>query len=240
MPDIAITIILFLLLIAELVTVPLFIKVGWPKRSTKSTVLKCLSSLFFILTAVFTCQLSGGFSPVAVLMIAGFILSLIGDFCLDQILTDRNILFGIIFFFSAHLFYLFAFIQSSKRMDAPKAFTLWEILSIAAIIVVAAVGSKLIKMDMRKLFLPVALYACVISTMFVKALTTGILALGNPAYGLKAALPLWIGAGLFITSDIILSFMYFGNKNTKNMRTWNLITYFSGQMLLAYSLISFA
>lgn len=226
---------------AEGLTVSRFIRVGWPDRSNKSTVLKCTGSLIFILTAIASVLFGGGFSAVAVTMLAGFCLSLVGDYWLDLERTDRNIFFGILFFFLAHVSYIFAFIQIAQRdLGLSSPFSKTEIICVAVVYVVAVAGSFLVKMNMRKLLLPVAIYSLTIATMVVKAIFLCTKMYQNQSVSLSILVILSLGTLLFIISDIVLAFMYFRDAYTKPMRVINLTTYFAGQMLMAISLIELA
>lgn len=225
-----------LLIIAEMIAVGFFIIKGWPQRSNLSTLLKCTGSLIFILTAVVSVFFAGGFTTVAWIMLAGFCLSLIGDFWLDLKITDKHIFMGILFFFLAHVSYILAFIKVCQRelgLEAP--FSKWEMIAIAVIFVVAAAGSFIVKMDMRKLFIPVAIYSFTICTMVVKSFVMCYNLFQEGVGSAGYLVTLAVGALLFITSDIVLAFMYFRGCYTKKMRVVNLVTYFAGQMLMAIS-----
>lgn len=230
-----------LLVVAEIIVVISFIKVGWPKRSNKSTVLKCTGSLIFITTAVVSTLFGGGFSMVAWIMLAGFCFSLVGDFWLDLEIKDKNILMGIIFFFLAHLSYIYAFVTVCEReLGASSAFNKGEIIAVAVIFVIAAAGSFIVKMDMRKLFIPVAVYSLTICMMVVKSIVMCSKLLTEGKMNIPVLALLSLGTLLFIISDIVLAFMYFRDMFTKKMRVVNLTTYFIGQMLMAISLIELA
>ncbi|MCC8023342.1 MAG: lysoplasmalogenase [Clostridiales bacterium] len=242
-------VILAVLLVCYVVTAYTFLKVGYPKRSTKSTVLKCTCSLIFLVSAIFSSQLGSGFSTVTVLMLCGFAASLFGDFVLDLLDTQgipklnldvnwKKILLGIVFFFCAHVFYISAFVQVGYNAGLDQAFTTVELIVAAVIFVGYVTLSLLKKMDFGKLMIPAGIYSMTIALMFVKAAYLGYHLLNAPGYGIWAALPLWVGSLMFIASDIILSDMYFYGKFTRQMRIWNHIAYFGGQILLAYSLIT--
>lgn len=240
--DVLLKILLGLLIVAELVIVPIFIKVGWPKSTRKSAILKCSGSFVFILTAVVSSLLGNGFTKISILMIAGFVMSLIGDYWLDLELTEKNKFFGIISFFFAHIFYIFAFSQVEQtKLGQTSLFSKAEIVTVAGVFIVAAVGSFVVKMDMGKLFVPVALYSLIICAMTVKAIFMCFEIYETGTFGTITLVTLGTGGFLFIVSDIILAFMYFKKGMfTKGMRIANLVTYFSGQMLLALSLINLA
>lgn len=234
-------ILLAILIVAEVLVVRQFIKVGWPKRSNQSTVLKCTGSLIFIITAVVSTLFGGGFTPVAWIMLAGFCLSLVGDFWLDLEINDKHIFGGILFFFLAHVSYTYAFIQVCERdLGASSAFSKGEIIAVLVIFAIAGAGSFIVKMDMRKLFLPVAVYSLTICTMVIKSVVMCFKMLTEGKMDLPFLLVLSAGTLLFIISDIVLAFMYFRNAFTKKMRIINLTTYFTGQMFMAISLAELA
>lgn len=230
-----------LAIILECIFVPWFLKAGWPKRSGRSTFLKCSCTMLVILTALCALKLNKGFTTFALLMLLGFVLSMLGDFFLDLEFSNKNFLFGLSSFLIAHLLYASAYIAASQKITG-KLFTMPELLAIAALLIIMALGQFLVvKLELGKMLVPVALYTAVISTMLIKAISLGssLLKAGG-TQGIGAFLTLTVGAVLFVVSDLILSFMYFDDKFTKKMRIYNISTYFAGQTLLAASLLFIA
>lgn len=74
---------------------------------------------------------------------------------------------------------------------------------------------------------------------YVYTFLVGLMAAGAAGFGLGAAPLGWLGlflvagAALFLVSDVILLFLYFGTHRKKWHRTANLLTYYCGVFLLA-------
>lgn len=227
-----------LAIILECAFVPWFLKAGWPKRSLKSTLLKCSCTMLVILTALCAAKLNQGLTAYAMIMLPGFVLSMLGDFFLDLDFSNKNFLLGLSSFLVAHLFYAAAYINAGTAFGG-KWFTTGELIAIAAILIIMAFGQFfVVKLKLGKMLVPVACYTAVICTMLVKAVSLSLHLLragGNNS--VAAFLVLTAGAVLFVISDLILSFMYFDDRFTKKMRIFNIGTYFAGQTLLAASIL---
>lgn len=74
-------------------------------------------------------------------------------------------------------------------------------------------------------------YTFVVALMVTKALEL----LATPALAPEAAVRIAIGAMLFLCSDVVLLFLYFGTKKQKWLRGLNLLSYYAGLWLLALS-----
>ena len=80
---------------------------------------------------------------------------------------------------------------------------------------------------------PIAyMYMATIAFMVIKAVSLLPL-LGMTTSNVMVAL----GAVLFVISDMILAFLYFGGKKQTYLKTINLITYYGGQLLIALSIL---
>ena len=84
------------------------------------------------------------------------------------------------------------------------------------------------RMDLKGQKIPVYAYAAVISVMTAFA----VLSFGAGARGALVGL----GGILFLVSDAILALIFFSPLRGKHLPTWNLITYYAAQILLALSI----
>jgi len=185
---------------------------------------KTLTSLFFIAIAAVSGSYAG-FGTYAILMMLGFVFGAIGDvLILDKQNTPRFIS-AISSFLIGHIFFAaaFCFLFGFHWLD---------IILVAAILAIAVYVYKIQKFNLGKYLIPVAGYALVITVMLVKSLSS-IYSL----YSLAAKLTIFVGAAMFFASDVILVFLVF-KKFSKKWSAINLILYYTGQALLALSLLA--
>ena len=190
----------------------------------KILVSKTSTSLLFVLIAVFAI-LNIGYTSYAIIMLVGFIFCFAGDILiLDKKNTPRFIL-SIASFLTGHIFFISAFtaLMGLSYLDVIFALALF----LLAVITYIKIGFRL-----GKFLIPVVCYAIVISFMVVKAFS--LVYLGYPSQ-IKTVLVV-IGATFFFLSDILLVFLVF-KKYSKKGSAINLILYYIGQMLLAYSIL---
>ncbi|MCR5523935.1 MAG: lysoplasmalogenase [Clostridia bacterium] len=227
-------IIIIILVLCELIFTGLFLKVSSAGFSKKSLILKTLCSAIFViicLTAALSENNTG--SLYFRLILSGLVFSLIGDFMLHR---DNNIplyITGGLCFVSAHIFYIISFIKTqSAIIGKTQIITLRDLFGILGIPAVFALLHPLMKLKPGKLTGPVFVYSAFLGFMLIKAINLGLelINLSN----LKAALFIICGALLFTVSDFTLGLGFFG-ENTKSKKYTNIITYYSGQILLAIS-----
>lgn len=156
----------------------------------------------------------------------GLLLSLIGDIFLLLSNERRWFLFGLGAFLLAHIAYIIGF-NSSPPPFSGITFVVALIVLTTALPLVRRILLGATQMGLRRLLLPVRIYAAAISLMLFSALITLFRTdwLSIPAYLVSA------GAILFITSDIVLAW----NKFVKPIRRGRLIlmiTYHIGQFAL--------
>lgn len=184
---------------------------------------KTLTSLFFIAIAIASGAYAG-FDTYAILMIVGFVLCAIGDvLILDKQNTPRFIT-AIGSFLSGHVLFAAAFCTLF-------AFHWMDIVLAVGILAIAFYVYKIQKFNLGKFLIPVAGYALVITIMLVKAFSSL-----HSVYPVLFKLAITIGASMFFASDIILVFLVF-KKFDKKWSAINLILYYTGQALLALSLL---
>lgn len=160
-----------------------------------------------------------GFSLLLGLITAGLIFSVLGDVFL--MLPDDRFLSGLVAFLIAHLFYILGFLIDQGRP------IYWPILPVFGL---AGLAVWFLKGGFGKLKYPAFAYVGVISCMVWLAWSRWIN--GGQTHHLLA----FCGAGLFMMSDLILSVNRF-KVRFKAARALELATYYTGQWLIALSVI---
>jgi uncharacterized membrane protein YhhN len=164
-----------------------------------------------------------GINKYRVLILTALILSLIADTLL--MINEVNLLeYGILYFLSAHIVYIIAFM-------ADYSFKAWNII-VAALLAVCIV---LLFMKLRGktsgLDIPVLIYSVVVSTMLFFAAST----LGREL-GIKS-LFMCVGATFFFISDFLVAYFSFIKPNKhESVISWAF--YAPGQLLIALSCFS--
>ena len=130
-----------------------------------------------------------------------------GSFCVTQIMY----LLGLIFLYG---------------------FTWWSFLIGGLLTLMLLLSEKMLKLNFDKFRIIVAIYSILLMTV----LGQGIMSLALNGYTL-AGLLFMLGVIFFALSDLILSFIYF-KKDTKDIvYTFNLLTYYIGQILIASAIL---
>ncbi len=235
---------------AEFVFVPLFLKYSWPEKCWKSFGFKMICSALFFSAGLLAMKISGhsaSTSPYTKLVLWGLFFGWLGDMFL-HLITDKIWVFGLglFAFLGGHIFYIFAFQKAIAKTYPDRGFLEWyEILAVAVLIglilLYATIKKKQGKLAAGKIYMviPVVLYAVTISTMLAKAFR---LCVGEWLYGMNehiAALfvTVALGAVLFVLSDGSLGMILFaGQKKNRPLKIFNIATYFAAQILLASSI----
>ncbi len=165
--------------------------------------------------------------PASAWFVSGLLFSVLGDVFL--MLPRERFTAGLGAFLLAHVCYTAAF--ASRGLSSERSL----ILAAALVLLVAAfllrrLRQSLVATGQSKLWLPVVLYALVISVM----LLAGLQAMVNPRWQRNAAALLTLGALLFYASDALLAW----NKFVKPVPRGQLIVrilYHGGQILLTAS-----
>ncbi len=236
-------ILLALVVVAECVSVPLFLKYYWPDRCKQSFILKTVSAGLFVLCGYLSMQISGNNTPYAKLILIGLVLGFFGDVFLHS-LSDNKIHFAIGFlsFFAGHFFYIAAFWKAIQKTYPDASFVTWY----EALITVLFLGSLIaafIKMGIFKgkeaLLAVFIIYGLVLSTMMTKSIRYAI---GEIAYGTNdnmfaVFLCVAVGGVLFSISDAILGYTIPVGTTSRALRIVNIGTYFTAQILIALSIL---
>lgn len=217
----------FVLVALMYISLVFLIKYKNQEQEMPILIFKTLTSLLFIGIALASAT-DKGFSTYAILMIVGFVFCTLGDVL---ILNKKNVprfISAIAAFLLGHVFFAIAFcgILGYHWFDA---------VLIILIMANAYYIYKAQKFNLGKFLIPVIGYALVITVMLVKALSA--IYIGYPLPIFTAAIT--IGATLFFASDVILVFLVF-KKFCKKWSAVNLILYYTGQALLALSILAIA
>jgi hypothetical protein len=206
-------------------------------NSVRNLIFKSVSSLFFMLSAVFAViENYTNAAQYGSLIIMGGALGLVGDILLDLkgvYKKDANnyLKGGFIFFLIGHVFYTAAMIHFTK-LDW------WKVLISAAVAI--AVGAVMIatanimRVHYGKYRRIVFFYVCFLIMTNVTAVFAAF------TTGEKSMILMAIGATLFTISDAILSNTYFGRGFDGSIWLFlNHFTYYAGQYLIASSVFFF-
>ncbi len=202
----------------------LYIRVNQYGAPPVKLLLKTLASLAFVCLGLLGAARAGG--AYAWLTWIGLILGAAGDVLLqfmDCRPKDREPFFraGLGAFLIGHVFYIVAFALLGRV-------TGWAVLLAAVLFAALFLLQFPARMDLKGQKVPVYAYAAVISVMTAFA----VLSFGAGARGALVGL----GGILFLVSDAILALIFFSPIREKSLPTWNLITYYAAQILLALSI----
>lgn len=168
----------------------------------------------------------------ALFVLIGLFFGWFGDLFLDlsSLYGDMLFVVGIAAFAVNHIFFLIAFFRlyGFKMLDIP-----------VYLVILAAVfllGIFVFKAEIKgALLVPGIIYILIISLMLTKALS--FLWSGSPAGGMTTAeIVLLIGAALFFISDSVLALAKFTATAPTYFGLINSITYFYGQLVMAYAI----
>ena len=218
------TAVLWIVGVLAVLLAALYIRVNQYGAPPVKLLLKTLASLAFVCLGLLGAARAGG--AYAWLTWIGLILGAAGDVLLqfmDCRPKDREPFFraGLGAFLIGHVFYIVAFALLGRV-------TGWAVLLAAVLFAALFLLQFPARMDLKGQKVPVYAYAAVISVMTAFA----VLSFGAGARGALVGL----GGILFLVSDAILALIFFSLIRGKHLPTWNLITYYAAQILLALSI----
>lgn len=203
--------------------------------SVKNLIFKAVSSLCYLLTAVFALIDNSSAFTYGSLIIMGGALGLVGDISLDLkgiYKKDESTYLkaGFIFFLVGHIFYICALIYSLK-------IKWWLILIAAVIAAVIGIGTVLTANIMKVHYGAyrriVAVYVSFLAMTMLTAIISAIVSGFQTGYILMA-----VGGILFLLSDVVLSNTFFGRgKDKKRHLFLNHFLYYAAQYLIAASVM---
>lgn len=202
------------------------------QRSVGGVFIKNITSLFFLFTTATAIFYNQDFWKYGILILIGGVFGMLGDIYLDQKWVypqhnDNYLNAGFISFGIGHFFYIGAIFLHM-------GFGLKDFLvPVIAGVVLAAftlLTEKPTKCHFGKFKAIVAIYCLVIGIMTGTALWAMI----QSGFAVQYIVFV-VAAALFLLSDIILSSMYFGTKNTPVNFVLNHTSYYFAQFLIAFS-----
>ena len=218
-----------ILTILCLLVMSIFIYEEGKENFSLAVILKGCASLLFVLLG-FVCSKVYANTEFCKLVTIGLILGFIADVLLNlRFVFKKNgkivFLVGILVFLSGHILYLCALIPTVNNVIIP----------LIAGIVLSALLLKWIftKIEAQKAFKIFGVFyigAIVIMNCF--AVANLVQDFSNTRY-----IVFTIGALLFLASDIVLILNTFGKQTKTSLRITNLVLYYLGQILIAYSMM---
>ncbi|MGN1201262.1 MAG: lysoplasmalogenase family protein [Candidatus Caccovivens sp.] len=200
-----------------------------------SLVLKTMSSICFILCAVFAVKTVGS-SSVNLLIVTGLVMGLIGDILLDLKIMypqdDRQyFVAGTTSFAIGHLFYFMAVcLYTNAVLPANLGWNILASVGVAILLTLAIIlPSGKLGLNFGKNIYMVVMYSFVLTFMMSISVAVAIF---NPTFWIFA-----VGMILFFASDLVLSLQYFGGKSAKVWVWVNHILYYMAQIMLAVSIL---
>lgn len=203
--------------------------------SVNNLLFKSVSSLCYLLTAVFALINNNEAYTYGSLIIMGGALGLVGDILLDLkgIYKSEEKIYlkgGFIFFLVGHIFYTCAVIYSLR-------IKWWLVLIATVVSVLIGVGTVLsaniMKVHYGAYRRIVAIYVAFLAMTMVISVIAAFVSHFQKGYVL-----LMIGSVLFLLSDAVLSNTFFGRGKDKPIHLFiNHFLYYAGQYLIAASVM---
>ncbi|OQC01620.1 MAG: YhhN-like protein [Firmicutes bacterium ADurb.Bin099] len=196
------------------------------KENPREKITKTAPSIMFFATAVVSVILTGNYTATALFLCAGLFFSIFGDFFLiSEVKIKNSFLIGVAFFFIAQICYIVSF-----SILVP--ITWLDILLFIGLEGSILLVYRFMNYDAKELKIPMLLYSSAISFMTVKAVS---LAFAKP-FGFYHGITVVLGAVLFLFSDWLIARGILTEGRTLRARVLNLVTYYLGQIMLAFSI----
>lgn len=203
--------------------------------SLQNLLFKTISSLCFLLTAVFALIYNPSAFKYGSLIIMGGALGLVGDMLLDLkgIYKEHENIYlrgGFIFFLVGHIFYTGSIVYSVQMK--------WYLVLISAVVsvivgIVTVAMANVMKVHYGAYRRIVAIYVAFLVMTTIVSIISVIISGFQKGYILMA-----VGAVLFLLSDLVLSNTFFGRGKDKPHHFFiNHFLYYAGQYLIAASVL---
>ena len=203
--------------------------------SVKNLLFKSVSSLCYLLTAVFALINNPQAYTYGSLIIMGGALGLVGDILLDlkglyKAQEKTYLKGGFIFFLVGHIFYIASIIYSTKMKWY---FILVSVVVSAVIGFLTVASANIMKVHYGAYRRIVGIYCA----FFAMSMVTAIIATITTGFQ-KGYLLMAVGSVLFTLSDAVLSNTFFGRGKDKPHHLFiNHFLYYAGQYLIAASVL---
>ena len=201
---------------------------------------KLLTSVPFVVSGLWLTLMC---SPVNMkyswLIVAGLCSSFIGDWVLRYDLFGMKGLPGIIAFALAHILYISAYaVRVPLTLRDLVLFVPWTVMLVLEIF-----AKKRMKVNLGATAPAVLVYAMIIDAMVVLGIRAAVLTMGS-GMSIFRGIILIAGVIMFIISDAGVCLMMFDGrtqiktkKKTYRLNSFNVVTYYGGQMLIAASVL---
>ncbi len=189
---------------------------------------KTFTSFIFVTTSVVSFLLGSRDSIFHFMIIfLGLVFCMMGDislgYCDHKVFANlKYFKMGVLFFSIAHLFFWSLFYSIV-------GFYWYDFILPIILVLMTIIFDKMKLVRLHKLMRIVNIYAIIIGFMATKAVQVVLFTNINSKYAIFLAL----GSSLFLLSDLLLFFVYFGTKKIRWLRYANLSTYYMGCYLLA-------
>lgn len=203
-----------------------------PKKNFKF-LFKTITSILFISTGVISYIICPKDYYYFILLITGLFFSLFGDMFLALKINSNGyfnnyFIYGLISFLLTHIMYILAF----SHLGFFSIFDLIVALILSLLIITTLKSNK--NIDFKNMFVPASIYSFIICLMTLQSIKLVFL------YNFSISTYLLLaGTLLFTLSDLILSFILFDTNHKKYLAGINLFTYYTGQFLIASTLLFF-
>lgn len=203
--------------------------------SVKNLIFKSVSSLCYLLTAVFALIGNSNAFAYGSLIIMGGALGLVGDILLDlkgiyKAQENTYLKGGFIFFLVGHIFYTGAVVYSVRMK--------WYLV-LGAVVISAGLGigtvlmANVMKVHYGAYRKIVAVYCSFLALTMVTSIIAAFVTDFQKGYVLMA-----VGSVLFLLSDAVLSNTFFGRGKDKQHHLFiNHFLYYAGQYLISASVL---
>lgn len=187
---------------------------------------KAITSALFIFIGVF-CAIESENIHFYLLLLPAFIFCFCGDVILafkDSTGAKKYLIYGIGAFLLGHISFVFAW-------DRLAAFSSFDLILPVLCVIATYLMLKTDKMDGGKLTPYAVIYSFFVALLFSKGIS---LAFRSPDMGTIFIL---VGTALFFISDTIILFLYFHKSKRRYTTFFNLLTYYSAQLILSASIL---
>lgn len=192
--------------------------------------MKMLCSFMFLVTGITAVVSTGNLTPYSIYILFALVAGVLGDFFLSY-KNEKYFIIGVICFAAGHLLYSYTYLFQCKFLQPATAIPL---------IIAAAIATSLLfifaryKMNLKKLLIPLTIYAFLLIFSFVCTVACGIIAITRTE--IYFGFCVITGASLFLFSDILLGLNMGGIKLPRFLRHGVSYTYFPAQTLFALSI----
>lgn len=223
-----------LMVVAEIVFVPLFLKKGWPDKTKASFTYKLICATAYVVMCIAAVRKNGSFNTYSKMILTALILSWLGDVLLHVMGKAEKPCFavGALAFLAAHVFFVCGYVDA---VPGGRFFSWTEIIVTLVMCAVLITVCLLLGSRFGVLIIAAAVYCFAVSYMCVKAWSSGVRIMASGAANATIILALLgVGGTCFLLSDFSLGLILTVDR-FKNFRfkCFNIITYFVAQTCIA-------